>query len=105
MYATVEEAISATVEATGYRSPTFEPKIQGGRAGIEIALDRRSKVLAVLGRYDERTQDVIIYWSLGYSFRSIGRALGLSDRTVRRVWEASYEQIARRLEELEVVRR
>lgn len=71
--------------------------------GAAVATDAHSRVLAILGQYDERTQQVLVGWALGMGYRQMARFMaaagqtGCSDRTLRRIHREAWEHVRRRL--------
>lgn len=77
--------------------------------GTAVARDAISRVLAAVGRFDMRTQQVLIGWALGLSYRQIARLAaaaeleGMSATTCRRLHKEAWPKVRDRLVELGLV--
>lgn len=71
--------------------------------GAAVALDAVSRVLAVLGRFSEREQQVLIGYAMFLSYRQMAKTMGISDRTVRRLHAPAWEAFRDRLIDLGLI--
>lgn len=100
---TPEQVIEKATRWNPYSSLDLTKETRATKIEMEYLMDVRSKVLAALGRFSEEEQAIIKLWSWGYSYRAIARAIGKSDRTVRRIWDRVWPAMVKRLEELDLV--
>lgn len=109
---TVDDAIREAAE----RSPLRAQGIDNARVpttsdGAAVAVDAYSRVVAILGRFDARTQLVLIGWAMKMGYEQIAREgarLGIphsSRRTLKRIHRPAWEQVRSRLLELDLIER
>lgn len=105
-YPTVDAAIRAAFPVAG--GPLDARGIDYGHVGagttglwqMAARLDREARVRAVVGQLPPWRQRVLIAYAHRYSYRTIARVSGVSDRSVRRWHREDREHVSARLQDL-----
>jgi len=107
IWRTTDEAVAAAAAmlvGSGLQGIDYSRvRVQGSREGSLARREACAAVMAAVGQYDHRTRRMLVGHAVGMSHRQVARALGISERTVRRHHHAAYAQLDRRLVSLGLV--